>query len=272
LAIYLASGGRRTLLVDGYLVTGRQGQQFGVTSAPGLSDATLAMRKAGGRGADEAATLPISFARQPTTIPAPTLLVMPGGAPPPNPDKVLASQSMDRTLTALRQSGADMVVFDSPPLLGRVGLTAGAKAFLKHADGVLVVVDLGQTRKDHLLRAQTLLAEAEAHVLGCVVVDPSAPTRSGPSMQHAPPVDATGTAPVAAPVDTVDARQTRWAPEPAPTSRNAPSTQRASSSPTSTAPNGGVVRDEAPNAGAPTTASQETKLHAGRPRARRKDR
>ncbi len=252
LAIYLAMSGSRTLLVDGYLATGRQARQFGLPSAPGLSDAALAARPS----ANAEAALPINFARPSATVPAPKLLVMPNGTPPPNADKVLASQSLGRTLTALCQSGADIVVFDSPPLLGRVGLTAGAKTFLKHADAVLVVVDLAQTRKDHLLLAQTLLAEAEAPVVGCVVVGPPEEPRDAPRpARNAPSTDTT--------LDAPSTRSAQWASE-------TPSEQPAATT------RGALMGAPGANAmemtGAPGLAAspeQQTSLRAGRPRARR---
>jgi len=255
LAIFLASGGRRTLLVDGYLVTGRQGRQFGVPNAPGLSDAALAARP----GA-EAAPEPISLARQPTTIPAQTLLVLPGGTPPPNADRVLASQAMSRTLTQLRESGADMVVFDSPPLLGRVGLTAGAKTFLKHVDGVLIVVDLDRTRKDHLLMAQTLLAEAETPVLGCVVVGSAETTQSAPRAQVA--MSAPSVPPLDAPLDVATTRRVRWPAETPPGQRAAPSGAAFTGGPRESPA-------DASDDGATPHGEQETTLRVGRPRSPR---
>jgi len=194
LALYLAASGRRTLLIDGHLVEGRQSRQFGIPSSPGLSNAVLDMRN--NRTVESA---PLRYARQPANIHAPLLLVLPAGTPPPNPDGVLASHTMERVLASLIQSEADTIILDTPPLLGRMGRSTSAGALLKHIDGILLVVDLSCTRKEHLLRAQQLLADMNAKVLGCVVsgsadtqaTTPISPSPNGIATSGGPAQDAT---------------------------------------------------------------------------------
>lgn len=170
LAIYTAASGRRTLLVDGHLGVGQQSRQFGIPNSPGLSNMALDARSVGAQNLD-----PITYARQPTFMRAPNLLVLPSGSIPPNADQTLASRAMQRILAALPTSGAEVVLLDTLPLLDSLGASRGAQALLQHADGALVVVDLQRTRKHHLLRTRNLLAEAETPVIGCVVVSPPEP-------------------------------------------------------------------------------------------------
>jgi len=160
LALYLASSGRRALLVDAQLVGGRQGQQFGVPTGPGLSNAALDARS----HPEEAISL-LRYAQQPQSMHAPMLLVVPSGTPPPNPERVLTSSAMKRIFASLAESGADVVVVDMPPLLGRTGTAA----LLRQMDGVLLVVDLRRTRKDHLVQAKRRLSDLGVNVVGCVV-------------------------------------------------------------------------------------------------------
>ncbi|HLZ08939.1 MAG TPA: CpsD/CapB family tyrosine-protein kinase, partial [Chloroflexota bacterium] len=98
----------------------------------------------------------------PTIVPH--LRVLPSGMVPPNPSEVLGSQRMDRLIAALR-SLADVVLFDAPPT---IAVTDAAVLGVK-VDGVLLVVSAGKTKRDHALRAKTLLEKVNAKVLGVVL-------------------------------------------------------------------------------------------------------
>jgi len=167
LAVAESAEGRRTLLVDAQLAAGRQSQQFGIAPAPGLSNAVLELPQA----APEGFSL-VRYAQRPVGANVPQLLVLPSGTPPPNPYQVLSSRAMDRVLVSLEQSEADSIILDAPPLIGHPRMGRAASVLLRHVNGVLLVVDLEHTRKDHLLRAQRLLAAIGVRVLGCVVAGP----------------------------------------------------------------------------------------------------
>lgn len=160
LAIYLAATGRRTLLVDARFVSGSQARQFGVPSVPGLTDAVLAARSAppGMLALD-------GYMYEPTRMHAPFLRVLPSGSVPPNPSRLLASRPCRVALSALKASGADMIVVDAPPLRS----ADQASVLAEVADGFLPVVDLADTSIQHLLSLQSSLADAGASVLGCIV-------------------------------------------------------------------------------------------------------
>jgi Mrp family chromosome partitioning ATPase len=191
LAVCESLQGRRTLLVDAQLATGRQSQQFGIPPSPGLSNAALDPPQASQGG-----LYLLHYAHSPTAVNVPQLLVLPSGTPPPNPAQVLASRAMDRVLSWLPQTEADSVILDAPPLLGHPRMGRAASVLLRHVDGVLLVVDLEHTRKDHLLRAQRLLAGTGVRVLGCVVAGPPVtPSADGHEARHYPRAVPAGTYP-----------------------------------------------------------------------------
>lgn len=98
----------------------------------------------------------------PTDVPH--LRVLPSGPLPPNPSELLGSQRMERVVDSLRGS-ADIVLFDSPPTISVTDAAIlGAKM-----DGVLLVVSVGKTKRDHVTRAKRLLERVNAKVLGVVL-------------------------------------------------------------------------------------------------------
>jgi len=92
-------------------------------------------------------------------------MVMPTGPLPPNPAELLDSKAMEHFLTALAGSGVEVIIFDTPPLLG----LSDANILAPKVDGVLMVVDITNANKKNLKRAKAHLAQSESRVLGCVV-------------------------------------------------------------------------------------------------------
>jgi len=72
---------------------------------------------------------------------------------------------MEHFFTALANCGAEVIIFDTPPLLG----LSDANILAPKVDGVLMVVDITNANKKNLKRAKAHLAQSESHVLGCVV-------------------------------------------------------------------------------------------------------
>lgn len=90
--------------------------------------------------------------------------VIASGPKPPNPGELLASSQMSALLDKLR-ADHDFVLVDAPPLLP-VADASGLAAF---ADGVLLSVRYGTTRKDQLQQAAAVLGRVHAKVLGVVL-------------------------------------------------------------------------------------------------------
>jgi non-specific protein-tyrosine kinase len=95
----------------------------------------------------------------------PNLRVIPSGPLPPNPPELLDSRAMDQFFEAIAYCGADVVIFDAPPLLG----ISDASILASKVDGTIVVVDITHAHRKNLQQLKALLTQASAHVLGCVV-------------------------------------------------------------------------------------------------------
>lgn len=94
----------------------------------------------------------------------PTMHLLNAGALPPNPLQLLDSDAMFALIVELRRR-YDVVIFDSPPLLP----VSDAAVLAKHADGAIVTVTAGRTRRRQLQLALETLEVAAADVLGIIV-------------------------------------------------------------------------------------------------------
>jgi len=179
LAIFMAKAGKRTLLIDADLRHPTVGKTFHLsTNKMGLSNAVIACASLQFATSTPSITqssaplpsstpFPANFSLNPYmhAVDMPNLLVMPAGPLPPNPPELLDSKAMERFLTALASCGAEVIIFDTPPLLG----LSDANILAPKVDGVLIVVDITSANKKNLKRAKELLAKSGSRVLGCVV-------------------------------------------------------------------------------------------------------
>jgi capsular exopolysaccharide synthesis family protein len=97
--------------------------------------------------------------------------VIAAGPTPPNPGELLASSNMAALLDKLR-AASDFVLVDAPPLLP----VADTSGLAVHADGVLLSVRYGSTRRDQLQQAVATVDRVGAKTLGLVlnIVPPKA--------------------------------------------------------------------------------------------------
>lgn len=151
LAITMAQGGQRTLLVDSDMRRPRLHKTFQVPSGVGLSTAIL----------DEAA---IDDAIKTTDVS--NLFVLPCGPIPPNPTELLHAASFERVVEGLARR-FDRLIFDSPPALA----VADAAVLARVMDGALMVVKAGRTHKPLAQRTVQLLRDARVNVLGAILND-----------------------------------------------------------------------------------------------------
>ncbi|MBX6772396.1 MAG: CpsD/CapB family tyrosine-protein kinase [Chloroflexi bacterium] len=149
LAVTFAETGREVLAVDCDLRRPSLHRLFGVSNESGL---TVLIRE--GKALDEVVV--------PTSVPH--LRLLPSGPLPPNPAELLGSQRMERIIESLR-GAAEVVLFDSPPTIA----ATDAAVLAAKVDGVLLVVSVGRTKRDHVVRAKQLLAMVNAKVLGVVL-------------------------------------------------------------------------------------------------------
>ncbi|HOU42439.1 MAG TPA: CpsD/CapB family tyrosine-protein kinase, partial [Promineifilum sp.] len=148
--------GRRTILVDCDLRRPSLHALFGLAMTPGLTNLVL----------EELAELPL----QPTGVDS--LWLLSSGPTPPNPADLLGASRMDRVLAQLSEA-ADIVLFDAPPVVA----AADAAILGAKADGVLLIIQAGRTRRDQSERARELLEQAKARIVGVALTN--APRESG---------------------------------------------------------------------------------------------
>jgi non-specific protein-tyrosine kinase len=93
------------------------------------------------------------------------LRVLTSGPLPPNPSELLGSKRMERLIHGLKEK-ADIIIFDSPPLLA----IADATVLANGVDGVLAVASAGETRHKTIVKTVETLRANGANLLGVVLV------------------------------------------------------------------------------------------------------
>lgn len=152
LAVAMAQGERRTILVDADLRRPKLHDVFGVANDRGLT--TMILEE---EALDDPPLLDVGVEN---------LLLVPSGPLPPNPADVLGSSRMEQVIDTFR-GRADVILFDAPPV---VAVTDAAVLGTK-VDGVLLVVAAGLTRRDHVARAKELLERVNVRIIGAVLND-----------------------------------------------------------------------------------------------------
>jgi capsular exopolysaccharide synthesis family protein len=150
LAIALAQAGDSTLLIDADLRHPGQHTLFGAANDAGAS--TFLRGQEG--------TLPL------LATAVPNLSLLTAGPPPPNPAELLAADRF-RLLLALAREAAAYTIIDAPP----VTAVADALAIAAAADGVLLIVRAGRTRRPAAQRAKEQLLRVGANLLGVILAD-----------------------------------------------------------------------------------------------------
>lgn len=92
------------------------------------------------------------------------LTVLPSGTIPPNPSELLGSHGMQELLADFRTQ-YDLVIIDAPPLLP----VTDAAVVSVIADGAVVIVRAGKTKRQQLASSMASLRSVDARVLGCVL-------------------------------------------------------------------------------------------------------
>jgi polysaccharide biosynthesis transport protein len=152
LAISFAQRQEKVLLVDTDLRRGTTHLKFGLANNTGLSSVLA------GESSADAYLHPLS------DLPAFTVLLR--GPIPPNPGEMLTSHAMERLLSQWRKD-YDRIILDSSPVLA----VSDSLGLATLADGVLILVRSGVTRKKALLRTRDLLLRSGGHISGTVIND-----------------------------------------------------------------------------------------------------
>lgn len=160
LAVAMAQGDKRTILVDADLRRPTLHTLFGLNNDKGLTSLFIDAKG------------PIEPALKDVAVP--NLQVLTSGPLPPNPAELLGSQRMLDVIAALKQR-ADIVLFDAPPVIA----VTDAAVLGKRVDGVVLVVDAGQTRREHARRAKEQLEKLNIRIVGAVLNGASVDTSLG---------------------------------------------------------------------------------------------
>lgn len=171
LAIALARSGRRVALVDLDLRRPALAGLFSLEDRVGLTTVAL------GRAQLDDVLTPISlFYVNPNEKTEPTAIstsqgvleVLPVGPPPPNPAEFLGSSTLATILAELEQR-ADLVLLDTPPILG----LSDTMTLSSRVDGLVVVIKLSEIRRPTLQELHRVLAGAPIAKLGLVLTGAS---------------------------------------------------------------------------------------------------
>ena len=159
LGVLLAQAGRRVIIVSSDLRRPTLGGYFGVPEGgeqPGLSSWLAS-------GEEE----PWGIIKDPGV---PNLRVVPSGPLPPNPAELLTSARV-RSFVSAMEANADLVLFDSPPVLA----VADAAELASIVGGAVLVVNAGSTHKSATVHARQELERVGGKILGAVLngFDPS---------------------------------------------------------------------------------------------------
>lgn len=149
LAVTFASQGTRVLIADCDFRRPTVHKNFSLPNGHGMT--TLLTDKSG------------SIEDYIQTTKMENLFVMTSGPIPPNPAELLSSKRMIQLEQEL-EAMFDLVIYDTPPLLG----FADAQIIAGRVDGVIFVVNHGVATKDDVLRASESLKMVNANVLGAV--------------------------------------------------------------------------------------------------------
>lgn len=148
LAITIAQGGKKTILIDADLRRPRVHYYLDLTNRIGLSNLfrdSLNIEDVAHQWKDS------------------NLKVITSGGIPPNPADLLASDRMASILDAAGRN-VDMVVIDAPPFL-----VADASILASRTDGVLFVIHPGRTPVDAALTTLEQMRRAGANIVGLVL-------------------------------------------------------------------------------------------------------
>jgi len=166
LAITMAQGGMKTLLIGSDLRKPVLCRVFGVEKTPGLTDILLGNLP----WRDAAKTVTdlimgkMSLDEVTLTPGLDNLHLITSGAIPPNPTELIESKSLEDFIKEARKE-YDIIIFDSTPILS----TADAAILGTKVDGVLLVYRVGSVSRGLLKRATSQLNQVECNLLGVVL-------------------------------------------------------------------------------------------------------
>ena len=148
LALVLAQGESRVLLVDCDMRKPSLHKKFRISNAYGISDLLV-----GKKGMDG-----IAYKYNDN------LAIITAGKISPNPAEMLASKAMTAFLEEMKKH-FDYIVLDTPPLQA----VSDAQILSTKADGTLIVVRAGVTKKDAVQNSVSIIKKVNGNIIGTVL-------------------------------------------------------------------------------------------------------
>lgn len=148
LALCLAQGEKKVILVDCDLRKPSLHKKFKISNIVGLSDVMI--------GKEELVTAMHRYNNN--------LVILTSGKIPPNPSEMLSSKAMTTLLDKLKQN-FDYIILDTPP----VQAVTDSQILATKADGAILVVRAERTKKDSVQNAISLLKKVNANIIGTVL-------------------------------------------------------------------------------------------------------
>lgn len=150
LGVIMAQADLKTIIVDADLRQPAQHHLFQVSEQPGLTELLREPK------------LEVSKHLRKTKVE--NLQILTSGARSFKSTELLGSQRMQQLLNSLSEL-AEVVIIDSPPALA----FADAAILSNRADGVVLIIEAGRTRRDEALQVIANLQKANANLLGVVL-------------------------------------------------------------------------------------------------------
>lgn len=148
LALCMAQGDKKVILVDCDLRRPSIHKKFKVSNLAGLSDVII--------GKSDLSKVMHRYNKN--------LVLLTSGKIPPNPSEMLSSKSMENLLEKLREN-FDYVILDTPP----VQAVTDSQILSTKADGTILVVRAERTKKESVNNAINLLKKVNANIIGTLL-------------------------------------------------------------------------------------------------------
>lgn len=156
IALTFAENEKKVLLIDCDLRNPNIHKLFNISNVSGLSEVLIGTKKL-----DEVIR---SYNSK--------LDILPCGTIPPNPSKMVESESMGNLLESLKKI-YDVIILDSSPL----NAVTDPQILSTKVDGTILVIKKDATKIDDVLESKKLLEKVGASIIGCVFNGTEAPKK-----------------------------------------------------------------------------------------------
>jgi len=166
IAVTLAQGGYRTLLVEADMRRGTIGKIFGIDKSPGLSDIILSNRdwREVKRDINDIMLGSIDMDVLIKTPELSNFNIITSGTFPINPSELINSQQMSKFIEEIKES-YDFVIFDTTPVLP----VTDAVLLSQKLEGVFLLYEVGKIARGVLKRSKLHLEAVKANVMGVIL-------------------------------------------------------------------------------------------------------